>query len=271
MRTRSPSGDSAPNSSRASVGPSTANDALSPRVHLRQEAPLRHREPPRRGKLVRDAVDVDAAPPRLRPRPAPVRRRPARPPRPRARAAAPRRPRSSACGSCPRTRPECRASSTLPGLISIRLVPNWVNCDTMYRRVPSPSEVSRMTAATPIATPSAESAERRRCPVRAPSTKRKSSTVSTVTSSPARPPGRGASRAAPARRRTPPRPRATVRAPRRPPTPAARPGSSGRSPTKARIAPAPSASPTTPAGGCEQHRLGEERRQDLTGPARRAP
>ncbi|EKD39273.1 MAG: hypothetical protein ACD_75C00456G0001 [uncultured bacterium] len=43
---------------------------------------------------------------------------------------------------------------TLPGLIPIRLVPNWVNSASTKRWSPSPIEVRRMTAPMPTAIPS---------------------------------------------------------------------------------------------------------------------
>ena len=57
--------------------------------------------------------------------------------------------------------------SDLPGLIDSRLVPNWLNWSKTNRRVPSPTEVSRITEATPMAMPTMLSAERSRWPKRA--------------------------------------------------------------------------------------------------------
>ena len=50
----------------------------------------------------------------------------------------------------------------LPLVIDMMLVPNCVNSSTMKRRVPSPSEVSRMTEAMPITIPSTVRTERNR-------------------------------------------------------------------------------------------------------------
>src|SRR5512147_2428012 len=56
----------------------------------------------------------------------------------------------------------------LPGFTESRFVPNWVNWSITLRRVPSPTEVRRMTAQIPIAIPRADRADRSRCPRTAP-------------------------------------------------------------------------------------------------------
>ena len=53
----------------------------------------------------------------------------------------------------------------LPGCTPIVVVPNCVNCSTMYRFTPSPIEVSSTTAVTPMPIPSAVNALRSRCAV----------------------------------------------------------------------------------------------------------
>ena len=42
---------------------------------------------------------------------------------------------------------------TFPGLMAMRLVPNWVNSARTKRSKPEPIEVSRITAAMPTAIP----------------------------------------------------------------------------------------------------------------------
>ena len=62
--------------------------------------------------------------------------------------------------------------SVLPGMTMSRLVPSDENSPVTYRRAPSPRLVSRITEATPMATPHREKTVRRRCPRSPPKEKR---------------------------------------------------------------------------------------------------